>query len=621
MTAEPPTPPARPRRPDRSFRQAALADPTAGEGQFGDARENLRDALARIPDLDRAGHGAKVVQAPAAPAPTPDPPVPGPVSETPDQGRSRSGGGLRSVASRLVNGTVPEGAVVVDSTVAAPEPAVGEVDDLLEDDDIFVSDDPQVPASLAREGGHGVDPARDRTVTEEVESVQRLLAMAPVPVLTATAADSVDRADTPARLTAPSGPGSAGTSDTHGADGVGVARWRRAGFAAAVVLLVVSIPVMARAGYRIVTNSTDGKLVSSQKSPDEPGFQELVESTPTQLLMQTDADGVPIGVTFLSLSGASGGGSVIFVPLETAVRRPGYGVDRLSGAYEVLSDRPADGRKQLGVQVAALLNVGIDDQVELDDRGWAQLVGPVAPLTIDNPDPIETDDLVLPSGPVQLTADQVGPYLRAEVGDESALNRLNRQEIVWRAWLDAVSASGEAGAVPGESSTGIGRFAQSLARGPVTYSVLPTSPADDGTGRLVVDDGPFNDLMLAAVPAPDPPAPGARATVKLLNGVAAGPIPDEVLQTVVRGQGSITIVGNGPRFGTETTTITYSDPADRGHAELLAAGLGAGRVRLDLQADDSVDLTVVLGHDVIDDASSTTTVPSIDTPGTSEGPR
>ena len=166
--------------------------------------------------------------------------------------------------------------------------------------------------------------------------------------------------------------------------------------------------------------------------------------------------------------------------------------------------------------------------------------------------------------------------------------------------------------VPGERSSGIGLFARSLAEGPVTYAVVPVEPDPEIEGLLRVDFTTLNDIVLAAVPMPDSPSPGARPTVRLLNGVSAGEIPAEILQTVVQIGGAVTVVGNGPSFGRDDTTIIYADPELEGYAELLQVALGGGSTRLDPEAEDSVGLTVILGRDVVDGASATTTRPVVD---------
>lgn len=620
-------------------------------------RESLRDELARIPDLDRDSsddplavlHGGAPVaeelqrptersredRRPAADAGAgaggtdagsrshAEPPPAGPPLA---EGRT-----LRATVSRLLNGEVPGDAEVTASPgggTSGPDaagehqagadplapsdqpPAGGAVRSIDQvDDGRSAGDDAAgylpvtpvgAPAAVGAPTGTGDVAARvggdGASVTDLTPS--GLHADAPEWLVAAAAVEEEASARAAARHRA--GPRPRPPA------------WRRAGFAALVIVLLGAIPVLGRIGYQLVSESTDGRFTSSVKSPTDPGYETEVVSTPTMILLQTDADGRPVAATFLALSGLDGGGSVIFVPLETAVRTPAYGVDRISRAFDVLADRPADGRKQVAVQVSSLLNVGIDSVVEVDDRGWAQLVEPVAPLTVNNPDPLVTvDGVELPSGPLELSADQVGPYLAASREGEPAVNALVRHELVWEAWLSAIAESNRDDVVPGESSSGIGLFARSLADGPVTFSIVPTRPDPDHSVRLQPDTNALAAMVLAAVPSPDPASPGSRATVRLLNGVAPDPIPAGIIQTVVQAGGSVQVIGNGPSFGRDETTIVYSDPHWAGHAELLQVALGGGTVRHDTEAQDSVALTVILGSDVIDRADVTTTTAAV----------
>lgn len=559
MTTEQPTRPARPPRPGPAFRRAALGltGPVPEPGSVATAparRETLREALARIPDLER--------DAPESPGEPPAPP------SAPDEAPvvDPAPAGLRSFASRLLNGSVPEGAEIEPAPVTdTPDPDVP---------------DPEVP-----------DPAP--------------------PVVAALGPDAPEwLAEAAARQPEPT----ARRTARHRRPAVPT--WRRVAFGVSVVALITAIPLLGRTGYRLVTESTDGRFSSSVRSPTDPGYEEEVVSTPTLLVMQKDAEGRPVATTVLSLSGANGGGAVIFVPLEAEVRTPAFGVDRISRAFDVLEERPPDGRKQVAVQVASLLNVGLDAVVEVDDRGWAQLVEPVAPLAIVNPDPIEVDGVEIPSGEIELEADEVGPYLAASRPGETAFNALIRHELVWTAWLDAVASSTRDDVVPGETGSGIGLFARGLAAGPVTYSVVPTTPDPDDETLLRVNHNQLDPMVLAAVPNPDPATPGSRPRVRLLNGVSADAIPPELVQKVIQIGGSLAVIGNGPSFGREETTIVYANPINRGYAELLQVALGGGTIRLDPEAEDSVSLTVILGRDVIDSASATTTTIDL---GTSPG--
>jgi hypothetical protein len=305
----------------------------------------------------------------------------------------------------------------------------------------------------------------------------------------------------------------------------------------------------------------------------------------------------------MSLAGEGGGGSVVFVPLDTEVSEPSYGVDRLRTAFDVVADRPALARERLASQTGRVLTVGVEEIIDLGSTGWEQLVGPVAPIEVENPDQvILADGTVIPSGTVSLTANQVGPYLAATNEGESDLTRLTRHEALWRSWLAAVAASERADAVPGEDSAGIARFARELARGPVSFATLPVTPSPDVANLFLADEGAVGDLITETIAAPTSPVPGGRYTVRLLNGVAPEPVPSELVKEIVRTGGAVSVVGNGPSFDTDKTDVVYADPANAKLAEVIASALGAtGKVRQDPEAPDTFDLTIVAGTDLLGD--------------------
>lgn len=384
--------------------------------------------------------------------------------------------------------------------------------------------------------------------------------------------------------------------------------WRRVAFAVVLLSLVAAIPALAGAGYRLVTDSTDGRLGKSGAAPTDPGYEELVNSTPTAVVVQTNAKGYLVGLTFLSLGAESGGGSVVFVPLETEVPSPGFGIDRLRLAHDIVRADPQGAARQAAGQVGQILNVGIDEVIQLDDAGWANIVKPVAPFPIDNLDTLDLKGFPLAAGTVPLPGDLMGPYLGVKLDREGELSRNARQEQVWRGWLDAVGSSALQDAVPGESGSGMGLFARTLAAGPVSYSTLPVDPVAGPLETYAPDEAKVAALVVDAVPAPDAALPGSRKTLRLLNGVAAGPIPSDLLRTVVAQDGSVTVVGNGPSFGRGKTTIVYADPLLKSYAEGLKKALGAtGSVKLDRTAPDNLDVTVVFGRDVLGDVPVVTT--------------
>ena len=392
--------------------------------------------------------------------------------------------------------------------------------------------------------------------------------------------------------------------------------WRRVGFALVVAVLVVAIPSLGYFGYRTLSNSTDGTFgAKTSNDPADPGYVAQVEPTPTAVVIQYDQQHLPVGATFLSLSSTSGGGAVLFVPLDIQVLVPGLGPGPLKAAYVAAAGKPDVARDQLATKVGDILNVGIGDVTELDDAQWAQLVAPVAPIGFDNPEEVDLPDgTVIPAGPAQLTADQVGPYLGVTKDGESEAARLVRSQVVWKAWLDLV-AKGGPDAVPGDGTTGIGRFAKGLAAGTVSYGTVPTSARTSGV--VDVDKKATAQLVTDAVPSPTPSHPGSRFTIRLLDGVSPGSIPADLTRDLVGFGGSVAVIGNAPAFGQPVTDIIYGNQANAGIAQVVLQHIGAeGKARFDPDAPDTVDLTIVLGKDILGAASTTTPA----TTNTTQGP-
>ena len=372
--------------------------------------------------------------------------------------------------------------------------------------------------------------------------------------------------------------------------------WRRLTFGVALAVLVAAVPVLFVAGYRTVTRSTDGQLNTSSLTRGDPGYEELVNSTPTAVLTQLDAEGTPIGHTLLSLSSTGGGGSVVFIPLDTELTQPAFGVSTLRTVVTMNSRPPAEVRDRVVPQIARLLNVGIDETFELDDAGWAQMLAPVGAIDIQNPDAVEVLGTTVDAGPVTLEPDQVGGYLGAERWGETQLNQFVRHEEVWRSWLDRVAGAGEE-VVPGEADRGLGMFIRTLAAGPVTYLTLPGDFGEDGIYRI--DEAAVRELVVDHVPVPDPADPGSRITVRVLNGVEPSAPSTDLIRRIVANRGSISVVGNASSFEVEVTDIVYSDPEMEPTAVYMGAALDIdGEVRLEPTSGDEGDLTIILGRDL-----------------------
>jgi hypothetical protein len=256
--------------------------------------------------------------------------------------------------------------------------------------------------------------------------------------------------------------------------------------------------------------------------------------------------------------------------------------------------------------LAKVVTVGVSDHVVVDDAHWQRLVTPVSPVEVTLDQPVGE----WPAGTVAIPAADVGRFLAAEGAGESDIDRLDRQQQFWGAWLDRIGDASE-DAVPGEVDTGLGRFVRGIARGPTTAAALPvlqdetSDPTRAGGQRLITESPQLEALVTRAVPYPVAPAPGRRIRVRLLNGTSDPSLTTAAAPALVEAGAEITIVGNAPSFDVAHTTVAYTGPERIGAAGWIAARTGIGRIE-DVSVggdaplpspDDEIDVTVILGAD------------------------
>lgn len=363
-------------------------------------------------------------------------------------------------------------------------------------------------------------------------------------------------------------------------------RWMTV-FSSLLAAVLVTAAGLTYVGVQTVRESRAGKSVATVTDPALPGFEAFLEPTPTMLVLHSTGAGL-LSAAILALSSGDTGGSVLLVPPATRLSHD-------AGAVTLEAVAAYAGSTGANLRVQDLLGIGISEVVVVDDARWAELLAPVAPLAIDNPDALGD----FPAGTLSLTAEQVGPYLAALGAGESDLDRLFRQQLFFEAWAVAVAASADPGAVPGEVDSGIGRFMRGLASGPhriATLSVEET-PVAEGT-RLDVDAEALAALIPTLVPFPTAAHPGDRTRVRLLDGTGDSQHVRSAAPLIVPADSEIVVVGNADRFDYETTEIRYHAPVLKSAAEALRDALGVGRVVDDPRQTDAFDVTIVLGPDV-----------------------
>ena len=384
--------------------------------------------------------------------------------------------------------------------------------------------------------------------------------------------------------------------------------WWRLGYPVALVLLILAIPALVFVGLRVILDSTDGQLVRRVTDPAAPGYEAVLEPTPTDLVVAVDANGKLDSATILALS-SDGSGGVMSVPAGTIVPL-GTGALSLRYIYDNF------GIEAFTNSVGDLLDLTFGEVQVIPSGDWAGLVGPAAPITVVNPDPVAGPNgtVLFPQGTLELRADEVWPYISGRGPRESDLARLIRVQAFWKGWLSAVGTKGDTGLnIP--TDTGLGRFVAGLSTDQVQYATLPvsaTTPDAQGREQWSGDPEAMAQAMAAIVPFPEG-APGARPRLRVLDGT--GELSNGVSAAIVLAAAGaqIDVVGNARSFGQSTTQFVYYDDASAAVAQKLRDALGVGEVVRSDQTNSATDLTVILGEDYVAVAGAN---PSVAPPST-----
>jgi hypothetical protein len=385
-------------------------------------------------------------------------------------------------------------------------------------------------------------------------------------------------------------------------------RARQIAFVAAEVLAVVALVVLAFTGFQRVLNSHDGRLADAAPGPLDPNFEGNVTPTQVASVFLLDASGAVSSVLALSLTSPKVGATLLIPPAtvvndfvgpaaaaagaETTTTAPGTTrPSTIAAMYKQHS--PGDANQA----VADLLGTSFTESITLSHDKMVQLLQPASPLTIDNPDNV---DVVVngqkthkfKKGKLTLGAADAVSYLETSDPAESDNARMVRQGLLWDAWFGAVAKSTDPNVVPGETTSGIGRYVRTIAPLQHRIETLPSIPVHTAAGeQFSPKPAAINSEVALMIPYPTSANPGDRIRVRLLDGAAAVIVPGNV---------EIVIIGNADSFDKASTQVVSALPELHDKAQAVQQALRVGTV-VDAQTpSDAQDVTVIIGKDLAD---------------------
>jgi len=383
-------------------------------------------------------------------------------------------------------------------------------------------------------------------------------------------------------------------------------------FPALSVMVAILIPVIAWQGVLALDGAAQGTRRSAGTLQES-----RVATTPTALLVATDQRGQAVSFTMLARSGREGGGAVLTMPAEVVVNLPTVALPWMedTDGTETAAIRLGeafDGGGQEGARLASeeLLGISLDRVILMSSEDFEDGLAEVAPLVLENPVTTRLESGRLEVGEVQLSAAEAVAYAFHLGPEETEENRLLRHQLVWRAWLEGISAAGEAQAVATDEPV-LGEEVAHLAAGPTEFPLFPFErvvfPMADGSEAVL--DVPRTDALQAEVlrVVPFPAVLGGELpSVRVLSGT--GEIDDaEAAAALLANTGTtLRLIGltpageDGVASRVSETEIVYQTEDDHDVAVIVREALGAGTVVLERGGVSAVNVTVVVGSDMAD---------------------
>lgn len=366
------------------------------------------------------------------------------------------------------------------------------------------------------------------------------------------------------------------------------------------VMAALGIPLLIWYAWDAIANSTDGAVTETVNDPSAPGYQVIVDPSPSHMILSLDPAGDLAMVTVVSLGPDDRGGNILHITPETLVPDSGS-YDRIIDAYR---DRGATRTRRV---VARLLDINVDDITVLDAAGWAQLVGPAGAIPVDlSQDLVQVtadgaQQTVFAAGNVTVEPAQVSEFLGWVNAGTHPGARLERTESFWNAWLATITASTDEGIVPGEVDTGIGRFLRGLASATSVTAHYEWSEVTLANDVPAADVAPadLRAIVQEMVPFPIPAIAGDRPAVRLLDGVGGLDLAGLYSPPLVANRAEIVLLGNASTFGVASTEVVYHDAMWEDAAFQFATALGGATVTFEPVTDVLFDVTIIIGEDLI----------------------
>lgn len=375
---------------------------------------------------------------------------------------------------------------------------------------------------------------------------------------------------------------------------------------AAITTLGLDEELAARFGAEEPAGETVEADLEAEAPPEDADQRTLLVAT------VAEEGGEATSVTLLASRGPEHDAAVLFLPVDTLVRVPGFGLERLAQAHGY------GDAELLGATVENVLGAQLDAVAVATDEGFADFLGRAAPVRLEVGSELVATaadgsrEVVVPAGEHELDGEGLGAVWQF-VDDGDELDAFGRRQRV----LDGVLAAATDGTVRdrlvGDGAPQLRTDAEpawvrelvtdlvvARADEELRWSLLPVERVAGEQAAYRPDEDAIVELVGGLLDAPGLAA-GDSVRVQVLNGVGTPGIGRQVDARMDDARFRLALSGNADSFDVEETRILVYDeqPATLDAARSLRDQLGVGTIQVSRQPQSVIDLTVVVGADFV----------------------
>ena len=344
-----------------------------------------------------------------------------------------------------------------------------------------------------------------------------------------------------------------------------------------------------------ILNSADGELNEVILDPATPGYEIYVSPTPSLLALVEDETENLISVALISLFSNDIGGSLIVLPPELVIEED-------LTLEEIYSTEGANGLQRA---LGAYVNVGFDALSVLGNDFWTKHFSVIGDLSVRIDDDLTTSEdgelnVVFEAGEISIPAEGIEEFLTWKNKGESPYNRWLRQQNFWIAWVkSAASFSGDITTSNNEHPE-LMRMISALTQGELVLFQPELIEQQIPEFSFTTNTSILQNAILEMIPFPIAAYEGARAKVKILDGVGGLDLPNVYVPPLVASGAQILLLGNAESFGVDRTQIIYHDKNFNDVVDDFSNALVGAELTYDPISETAIDVTVIIGKNSLE---------------------